>query len=92
MIKKAFLGLSLLTIGLFVTQLVVANGISGGGTDMRELVAERGRLQRQVRALKLQVAALGSLSEIEDRAVSFGFARQKDAADFPTSPKLAKAQ
>lgn len=91
MIKRTFLGLSLLIAGLFVAQLIVANGISGGGADMRELVLKRARLQKEVRALRLQTATLSSLAGIEDGATGLGFARKKDAADFLASPKLAIA-
>lgn len=91
MIKRLLAFLSVLIFALFVSQLVVANEMSGDGSGIKEMARQRDILQKELRSLKAEIAALGSLSVIEEKAGSLGFVHRADAVDFLTPPKLARA-
>lgn len=91
MINRLLAFLSVLIFALFVSQLVVANAMSGDGSSLKEMARQRDTLQKERRALKAEIAVLGSLSVIEEKAGSLGFVRRADAVDFLIPPKLARA-
>lgn len=90
-LKLALISTLTLVVLLGAAQLVLANGMSGEGQKIRGLEERRSQLQNEIRVLEKEVAALGSLSQIQVRAEELGFSKNLQAFEYVSPPKLAQA-
>lgn len=81
-----------LVVLLGAAQLVLANGMSGEGQRIREFEERQSQLQKDIRALEKEVAALGSLARIQTQAEKLGLSWNPQVFEYVSSPKLAQAQ
>jgi len=91
-LKTALILILVLIVALGTAQLVLANEMSTEGQRVRELEEQKAQLKREVRMLKKDVAALGSLDRIQREAERLGFVSNPQAFEYLSPPKLAQAQ
>ena len=88
---KTFLVFTLILVALLsAAQLVMANGMSAEGKEIRNLEERKFQLQNEVRDLEKQVAALGSLTGVELQARELGLFYSPQAFEYFSPPKLAQ--
>jgi cell division protein FtsL len=75
---------------LGATQLVLANEMSSEGQKIRELEEQKILLEDEIQILEKEVAALGSLTRIQEEAEGMGLVRNSRAFEYLSPPKLAQ--